>query len=62
MTLYSKKAHINPLTGYAVSDETMTFFGHNIREDDMNYYVSPAWSTDNMTEKVYPKSDWKCLD
>lgn len=56
--LYSKATHINPITGYAVSDETFMLFDCNVREDGENYYVSPAFPTDNMSETAYPKSAW----
>ena len=56
--LYSKATHINPITGYEVSNETVMLFDRKVREDGENYYVSPAFSTDNMSETAYPKSAW----
>lgn len=57
-TLYSKATHINPITGYAVSNETFMLFDCKVREDGENYYVSPAFPTDNMSETAYHKSAW----
>ena len=56
--LYSKATHINPITGYEVSNETVMLFDRKVREDGENYYVSPAFPTDNMSEKAYPKCAW----
>ena len=58
IVIKSKATHINPLTGFEASDETYYCFDSSITEDADNYYVSPAWSTDNMSTRTFPKSEW----
>lgn len=58
-TINSKKTHVNPFTGFSIPDESYFFTGHDLEEDEENYYAVRSYPTDGVARETFPKALWE---